>query len=159
MATGPASMAGGETATLEPGRNYRTGEPFAPASASGNSAVRGVAPAAVTLSSPEPASNGSSSRLAPIPNAAPAGQPLAAPTGAIADGAGLTFDQAQRLLQQYRVRFQRLDQDDDGLWKFQCSVPYSSNSAMNRTYATTKGSPDYVTAIREVIAQIEKDRH
>jgi hypothetical protein len=48
---------------------------------------------------------------------------------------------------------------DEGQWKFECGVPNPSNPAVNRHYATTKGSPDPVSAIREVIAQIEKDRH
>lgn len=156
--TGPgtAAVAAGETATPVPGRKLQIdGDPSAPASVTGNSAARGAAPN-VTVGSPEPANNGSTARLAAVPPVAPAGQSLGAPTAPVADGAALTFDQAQQLLRQYSVNWQRLDMED-GLWKFQCGIPIPSNSTVNRTYATTKGAPDYVSAIREVIAQIEKD--
>jgi hypothetical protein len=153
-----AAVAAGETATPVPGRPLRIdGDPSAPASVTGNSAVRGAAPT-VTVGNPEPANNGSTPRLAAVPTVPPASQSLGAPTSPVADGAGLTFDQAQRLLTQYAVNWQRLDMDN-GQWKFQCGIPNPSNPTVNRTYATTKGASDYMSAIREVITQIEKDHH
>ena len=156
-AVSPAALAGGETATQEKGRDLRIpGDTSTPASLPGNGAARGVAPG-ITMGNPVPAASDSTSRLAPVPTSGAAlPQPVASAAPA-SGGAGMTFDQAQRLLKQYRVSWQRLDMDDGG-WKFECGVPNPTNPAVNRHFATTKPFPDEVSAMREVIGQIEKNR-
>jgi hypothetical protein len=67
-----------------------------------------------------------------------------------------TYEDAQQFLQQLHVSWQRLDMED-GQWKFECGVPNPSNPRLNRHYATSKAFPDPLSAIREVIAQIEKN--
>ena len=155
-AAGPASLASGETATPENGRDLRIpGDASTPTSLPGTAAARGVAPG-ITVGGPVPATNGSTSHLAPVPvSAAPIPQPGVS-TAPASGGAGMTFEQAQRLLKQYGVNWQRLDMED-GQWKFECSVPNPSNPSVSRHFFTTKPFPNEVLAIREVIDQIEKD--
>jgi hypothetical protein len=154
-AVGPAAVAAGETATPEPGRDLRiAGDALTPASLSGNGAVRGVAPG-VTVGNPEPATNGATSHLAPVPVSGGSAQSGGVSTPLASGGGDMTFDQAQRLLSQYGVTWQRLDKFD-GQWKFECGVPNPQNPAVNRHFVTTRSFPDPVSAMREVIAQIEK---
>ncbi|MGH7172503.1 MAG: hypothetical protein ACRELG_19665 [Gemmataceae bacterium] len=155
-APGPAALAVGETGTSESGRDLRIPRDSpTPTGLPGNAAARGVAPG-VVMGNPVPATSGSTSHLAPNPVSGAAVPQPGASMAPAAGAAGMTFEQAQRLLKQYGVNWQRLDMDD-GQWKFECSIPNPSTPSMSRHFYTTKTFPDEVSAIREVINQIEKD--
>jgi hypothetical protein len=140
-----APMASGETATPENPRPLRmaadTISPTVPPAA----AARGTAPG-VTVGNPEPAPDSTTANLAK--------PPVPLPGGSAANIR--TYEEAQQFLQQQRVSWQRLDMED-GQWKFECGVPNPSNPRMNRHYATSRAFPDPLSAMREVITQIEKN--
>ncbi len=145
-APGTAPVAGGETATPENPRPLRmaadTGSP-APVQTTG--AARGAAPA-VTVGNPE---------VAPAGNTANFTKPQTpTPSGSAANIR--TYEEAQQFLKQQRVSWQRLDMED-GQWKFECGIPNPSNPRMNRHFATSRAFPDPLSAMREVITQIEKN--
>jgi len=152
---GPAPMAGGEMATLENPRPLRmAGDTVSPAppyspllggSEGGPGAARGAAPA-VTVGNPEPAPASTTANMTK--------PPVPLPTGSAANIR--TYEEAQQFLKQQRVSWQRLDMED-GQWKFECGVPNLGNPRMNRHYATSRAFPDPLSAIREVITQIEKN--
>jgi hypothetical protein len=152
-------VAAGETATPEPGRNLRIGDPV-PSTPTGNAAARGVAPG-VSVGNPEPAANGSTSQLAPVPASGPAVSPISAPTPpppATGSAANIrTLDEAQQFLRQNRVNWQRLENVDGNEWKFECSVPNPGNPQMSKHYSTTRAFPDPLSAIREVIMKMEQE--
>jgi hypothetical protein len=66
-----------------------------------------------------------------------------------------TYEDAQLFLKQHAVNWQRLS-GDEGEWKFACGIPNPSNPRINTTYQTSRSFPDYLSAIREVIAEIEQ---
>ena len=145
-APGTAPVASGETATPENPRDLRmTGGSIAASNAPAAGAARGAAPA-VTVGSPEPAPAGTTANMMK--------PPAPSPTGSAANIR--TYEEAQQFLQQQRVSWQRLDMDD-GQWRFECGVPNPSNAQINRHYATSRAFPDPLSAIREVITQIEKN--
>jgi hypothetical protein len=149
-----APLAGGEAATPESPRDLRIAggsisstPPYPPQDGvgrGGTSAARGAAPV-VTVGNPEPAAAGTTANLMK--------PPVPPPTASAANIR--TYEEAQQLLQQQRVSWQHLDMDD-GQWKFECGVPNPSNPQLNRHYATTRAFPDPLSAIREVLTQIEK---
>jgi hypothetical protein len=143
-ATGTAPVAGGETATSENPRNLRmAGDPVAPASVPSAGAARG-APPTVRVGNPEPAPTvGTTANLA------------ASPVSSASAANIRTYEEAQQFLQQHRVTWQRMSQDD-GEWKFACGIPNPSNPHVNKTYQTSKPFPDLLSAMRAVIAQIEQ---
>jgi hypothetical protein len=146
---GTAPMAVGETATPENPRPLRmAADTVSPAAVPVAGAARGAAPA-VTVGNPEPAP-------APAPASTTANltkPPVPLPSGSAANIR--TYEEAQQFLKQQRVSWQRLDMED-GQWKFECGVPNPSNPRMNRHYATSRAFPDALSAMREVITQIEK---
>lgn len=157
-APGSAAVAGGETATPDNPRDLRmAADAAAPANPPSSPAVRGVAPG-VQMGHPEPAMNDTTSHLAPVPVANGPLQQLGASTPAFVGTAAniKTFDEAQQFLKQRGVTWQRLDMEDDGQWKFECSLRKSAN--MNSHYVPTTSFPDPLSAIRAVIDLIEKDR-
>lgn len=156
-APGPAAVAVGETATPENARDLRmAGDAVAPPVLPAGGAARGVAPG-VTVGNPEPAGTDSTSRLTPaaVGTLQPMGAPTPPPPGSTAANVR-TFDEAQLFLKQHGVNWQRLDMEDDGRWKYECSIPNPTNSRMNRTYQTSRPFPDPLSAIRAVITQIEQ---
>jgi hypothetical protein len=141
-----APVAGGETATPEHPRDLRmAGSSTSPANAPSAGAARGTAPV-VSVGNPEPAP--AAAAAASLTN-----QPIPLPGGSAATIR--TYEDAQQFLKQQRVSWQRLDMED-GQWKFECGVPNPSNPQINRHYATSRAFPDPLSAIREVITQIEK---
>lgn len=141
-ATSTAPVAGGETATPQSPRDLRmAGDTVAPASMPTAGAARGAAPA-VNVGNPEPTpAVGTTANLAPPP---------------VSGGSAAnirTFEDAQQFLKQHRVTWQSMSQED-GEWKFSCSIPNPSNPHVNKTYQTSKPSPDLLSAMRAVIAQI-----
>jgi hypothetical protein len=80
--------------------------------------------------------------------------PVPPPTGSATNVR--TYEEAQQFLQQRRVSWQHLDMEAEGQWRFECGVPNPNNPQINRHYATTKAFPDPLSAIREIIAQIDK---
>jgi hypothetical protein len=158
-ASGPAAVAGGEMATPENARDLRmAGDAVAPPVLPAGGAARGVAPG-VIVGNPEPAGTDSTSRLTPAAAGTlqPLGAPMPAPPPPGTAAANVrTFDEAQQFLKQHGVNWQRLDMEDDGRWKYECSIPNPANSRMNRTYQTSRPFPDPLSAIRAVITQIEQ---
>lgn len=146
-ALGTAPVAGGETATPEGGRDLRIP----------NSAVRGAAPN-ITVGNPEPATSGATTHLVPMSGATPV--PVPAPAQVAGSSAAIrNFEDAEQFLKQHNVNWQRLELEDDGGWKFQCSAPNPSNPRMNRTYTTNKPFPDPLSAMRAIVSQIEQQPH
>ena len=145
-APGTAPVAGGETATPENPRALRmAADTVAPVPAPTPGAARGAAPA-VTVGNPEVAPAAATANFTRTPTPPVSGS-----------AANLrTYEDAQQFLQQRHVSWQRLDMED-GQWKFECGVPNPSNPRLNRHYATSKAFPDPLSAIREVIVQIEKN--
>jgi hypothetical protein len=135
-APGTVAVAGGETGTPDNGRD--------------SLAARGVAPV-VTVGNPEPASSNSTARLTPL---SPGATAPASVGGAAANVR--TFEEAQQFLKRYGVSWQRLDQEDDGRWQFQCSIPNPKSTNTNRTYGTDGPFSDPVSAMRAVLAKIEQ---
>jgi hypothetical protein len=152
---GTAPVAGGETGTAENARDLRmTTETVAPASQPSTGAARGVAPG-VTVGNPEPANPGSTSNLVTPPTSGVSMPPTTPPPPAGSAGTIRTYEDAQRFLKQHGVNWQRLS-GDDGEWKFACGIPNPSNPHVNKTYQTSKPFPDYLSAIRAVITEIEQ---
>jgi hypothetical protein len=130
----------------------------------GGGTARGVAPGGGVLEAPQPVSE-STSNLPPVAPAEANLQRTAASVPAIAASsasstAALTFEQAQQILKQYGVTWQRLETwGDQGQWKFRCSIPNPSNPSVNRWFETTKPLPnDPLTAVRAVIDQLQKEQ-
>ncbi len=145
-APGTAPMASGETATPENPRALRmTADAAAPVTGQAAGAARGAAPA-VTVGNPEVAPAAATANFTKTPT-----PPISGPVANLR-----TYEEAQQFLQQRHVSWQRLDMED-GQWKFECGVPNPSNPRMNRHYATSRAFPDPLSAMREVIAQIEKN--
>jgi hypothetical protein len=145
-APGTAPMAGGEAATPENPRALRmAADTVSPAAQPPAAAARGAAPA-ITVGNPEVAPTATIANLTKAP--------VALPSGSAANVR--SYEEAQQFLKQQRVSWQRLDMED-GQWKFECGVPNPSNPRMNRHYATSRAFPDPLSAIREVITQIEKN--
>ncbi len=111
------------------------------------------------MGNPEPAATDSTSRSAPVPVANGALQQLGVSTPVptfVGTAANIkTFDEAQQFLKQRGVSWQRLDMEEDGRWKFECSLRKSAN--VNSHYVPDTSFPDPLSAIRAVIAKIEKD--
>ncbi|MHB1423413.1 MAG: hypothetical protein ACYC3I_09520 [Gemmataceae bacterium] len=143
-APGTVPVAGGETATPENGRDLRmTTSPLSPTSLPTSGAARGVAPA-VTVGNPEPVPPaGTTANLATSP-----------PLGAASNIR--TFDDAQRYLKQRGVSFQRFEMEEDGRWKFECSIPNPANPKIGKTYVTNTKFSDPLSAMQAVIGQIEQ---
>ncbi len=158
--TSPAALAGGTTPTPVDPRDLRIGTPpVVPASLPSGAAARGVAPGSAVLDAPQPVAESTSQRLAPVAAVGGASPPAA--TAPAAPPAGtLTFEQAQQILKQRGVTFQRLETwGDQGQWKFRCSLPIPGSTNMNRTYETDTPLPtDPLTAVRAVLDKIEKDQ-
>jgi hypothetical protein len=157
--TGTVPVAGGETATPDKPRDLRmTGDTSSTATLPAGGAARGAAPG-IVVGNPEPTPSGAVSNLANpsasggigVPSALPA-----APSGSAADIR--TYEDAQRYLKQKGVNWQSL-KGDEGRWSFSCGIPNPSNPHMNKTYRTRREFPDYLSAIREVIAEIEQTPH
>jgi hypothetical protein len=158
-APGTAPIAGGETATPESSREMRIpGDPVSPASLPSAGAARGAAPA-VNIGNPEPAQTGTTANLPMTPASAGLGMPAPAPapTGGTADNIR-TYEDAQRILKQHGVSWQRMSGEGDD-WNFSCGIPNPSNPHINRTYQTSRPFPDLLSAMRAVIAQIEQTPH
>jgi hypothetical protein len=164
--TSPAALAGGTTPTPENPRDLRItgGTPIVPASMPGGGTARGVAPGGGVLEAPQPVSE-STSNLPTVASAEANLQRTAASVPAIAASsasstAALTFEQAQQILKQYGVTWQRLETwGDQGQWKFRCSIPNPTNPSVNRWFETTKPLPyDPLTAVRAVIDQLQKEQ-
>ncbi len=139
---GTASLASGEMGAPEPVRDVRlTG-----------GAARGAAPN-VSVGTPEPVSPGTTARMASATSGTPSPPAFTGTAASVR-----TFEDAQQLLKRQHVTWQRLDMEDDGTWKFSCSIPVPSNPNTNRTYGTTQTFPDPLSAIRAVLTQIEQPR-
>lgn len=161
-APGPAAVAAGETATPENGRHLRIADtPNPPTNWPKNGAARGAAPSSVTVGNPVPAGNRPPAPPRAVPPSA-AVQPIGVSTPAQPSPAAAapvrSFEDAQRFLQQHGVNWQRLETEDNGRWKFTCSIPNPHNPRMNRTYETSRPFPDALSAIRAVIQKIEEPR-
>jgi hypothetical protein len=93
---------------------------------------------------------------APAP-AAPA-EPVATHNIVLANGGQITsYEQAQAQLAARGVSWQRLETwGDQGDWKFSCSIPNPQNRFISRTYEAQ--AHDYLSAMRAVLDQINKDR-
>ncbi|HTU21962.1 MAG TPA: hypothetical protein VMG10_28245 [Gemmataceae bacterium] len=161
-APGPAALAGGETPAPDQVRDLRIpGNTVMPTSLPGSSAVRGVSPGGVTVGQPEPATNGSTSHLVPVPSAGAAVRPIGVSTTSSPPGTAAanirTFEEAQQYLEQHRVDCQHLEKVDNGWWKFDCSGPNPSNPKVRRTYQTSGPYSDPLSAIRAVIAKMEQN--
>jgi hypothetical protein len=163
--TSAAALAGGTTPTPEIPRDLRIsgGVPIVPASMPGGGTARGAAPGGV-LEAPQPVPE-STSNLPSVAPTDPQFQRTAASSPAIAASstsptAALTFEQAQQILKQYGVTWQRLETvGDQGQWKFRCSIPNPANRSVNRWYETTRPLPyDPLTAVRAVIDQLQKEQ-
>jgi len=154
---GTAPVAGGETATSEDARNLRlTTDTVSPTSPSSTGAVRGTAPG-IIVGNPEPALPNNTSNLARPPASGGVATPSPAPPPPGGAAANIrTYEEAQQFLKQHGVNWQRLS-GDEGEWKFACGIPNPSNPRVNRTYQTSKAFPDYLSAIRDVIAGIEQE--
>ena len=157
-AAGSAAVAGGETATPESARILRIpSDTNSPVGQLAGGAARGAAPS-VTVGSPEPATPGTTAHLVPMSGGSP--QTTGATTQVIGPAATVrTFEEAQQFLKLHNVNWQRLDMEDDGRWKFECSAPNPRNASMNTTYRTNRPFPDPLSAIRAVIVQIEQRPH
>ncbi len=164
--TSPAALASGTTPTPENPRDLRIpgGAPIVPASLPSGGTARGVAPGGGVLEAPQPVPE-STSNLTPTASADPQVQRTAASSPAIAASstaptAALTFEQAQQILKQYGVTWQRLETvGDQGQWKLRCSVPNPANRSVHRWYETAKPLPyDPLTAVRAVIDQLQKEQ-
>jgi hypothetical protein len=155
-APGTAPMAGGDTATSENARDLRmTTDTVTPASLPSAGAARGVAPG-VTVGNPEPAQPGTTSNLATPPVVGGLGTAASAPPPPGGGAANIrTYEDAKRFLDQHGVNWQKLS-GDEGEWKFACGIPNPSNPHINKNYETKKPFPDYLSAMRAVIAQIEE---
>lgn len=156
---GTAPVAGGETAAPETGRDLRmTTDTVSPASLPATGAARGAAPG-VMVGNPEPAPSSTTSNLTAPPTIAVPGTPTTAPLQPVVTAANIgTYEDAQRFLKQQGVNWQRLS-GDEGEWKFACGIPNPSNPRVNKTFQTSRPFPDYLSAIREVISEIEKTPH
>jgi hypothetical protein len=154
---GTVPVAGGETGTSENPRDLRmTTDTVSPVSAPSTGAVRGTAPG-ITVGNPEPAVAGTTSNLAAPPVSGNLGMPTAPPPpppGGVAANIR-TYEDAQQFLKQHRVNWQRLS-DEEGEWKFACGIPNPENPRINRNFVTEKPFPDPLSAIRAVVADIEK---
>lgn len=159
-----AALAGGSTQPPENPRNLRIdGQPPVLPVSSPAGAARGASPGGVQVEGPIPIPDATSNRT-PMPIASGGVQQ----TGAAApapppSGGAMTYEQAQQILKQRGVVWQRLDQFTSGnqeQWKFQCSIPIPGSSNINRTYETKAPLPsDAISAIRAVIEMIEKEQH
>jgi hypothetical protein len=164
--TSPAALAGGTTPTPENPRDLRIpgGAAVVPASMPGGGTARGVAPGGGVLDAPQPVQE-NTALLTPVASTDTNFQRTAAPGPAVAASSvppagALSFEQAQLLLKQHGVTWQRLETwGDKGQWKFRCSIPNPSNPSVNRWFETTKPLPsDPLTAVRAVIEQIQKEQ-
>jgi hypothetical protein len=68
---------------------------------------------------------------------------------------GLTYEQAQTILASKGIGWQRLENGDQGDWKFSCSVPSKANPAVSRTYEAH--ATNYLDAIRAVLDKMDKE--
>jgi hypothetical protein len=76
----------------------------------------------------------------------------AAPSG----GQPLSYEEAQRLLKQRGVVWQRLETwGDRGEWKFSCSVPNPQNAFISRNYEAK--AANYLDAMRAALDQMSHD--
>lgn len=74
-----------------------------------------------------------------------------------AGGRFSSYEQAQAVLNQRGVIWQKLETWGDlGEWKFSCSIPNKQNRFISRTYEAR--GKDYLSAIRSVMDQIEKEQ-
>jgi len=91
-----------------------------------------------------------------LPGVEPAA-PRRDPVPAVPAGARFTnYEQAQAILAQRGVTWQRLESDPNGEWKFSCSIPNRQNKFISRTYEAR--GKDYLAAVHAVLEQIDKDR-
>jgi hypothetical protein len=164
--TSPAALASGTTPTPENPRDLRIsgGTSVVPASMAGSGTARGAAPGGGVLEAPQPVPE-TTSNLPPAASPDANFQRTAASSPAIAASSAsatavMTFEQAQQILKQYGVTWQRLETwGDQGQWKFRCSIPNPSNPSVNRWFETTKPLPyDPLTAVRAVIDQLHKEQ-
>ena len=160
--TSPAALASGTTPTPENPRDLRIsgGNPIVPASLPSGGTARGAAPGGGVLEAPQPVPESTSN----LPSAAspdPHVQQTAASSPAIAASsssptAALTFEQAQQILNQHGVEWQRWEKDR-GQWKFQCSRPIPGRTNINTTYESKASDP--LSAVLAAIKKIEEDQH
>jgi hypothetical protein len=162
--TSQAALAAGTTPAPDNPRDLRIGSaPVVPASLPSGGTARGAAPGGAMLHEPEPVPE-TTARLTPVATTDAAVQRTAASSPvAVAPPAatgGMSFEQAQQILKQYGVTWQRLETwGDKGQWKFRCSVPNPRQPNVQRTYETTKPLPyDPLSAVRAVLNQIEQER-
>ena len=158
-APGTAPVAGGESATPENAREMRmAGDTVSPPSFPSTGAVRGAAPA-INIGNPEPAQPGTTANLATPPLSGGLGAPApASPTSSGSAANIRTYEDAQRILKQHGVSWQRMSGEGDD-WNFSCGIPNPSNPHVNKTYQTSRPFPDLLSAMRAVIAQIEQAPH
>lgn len=152
-----AALAGGTSPASEDPRRMRIdAPPVVPVSSPGG-AARGVAPGNVQMEGPISIPEATSNR-APVPIAQAGLQQTGAATPPAPAGGAMTFEEAQRLLKQRGVEWQRLD-GDRGQWKFQCSTPIPGSANIYRTYETKAPLPsDPLSAVQAVLKEIEKEQ-
>jgi hypothetical protein len=149
-APGSVAIAGGETTTPVDPRHLEIPDAV-PAAQPSAGTVRG-APPGVIVGDPVPVTNDSTSRRPPASPSTLQQIGAASPTGAAAI---TTFEEAQQFLTKHGVTWQRFDVED-GQWKFECSIPNPSNRKFDRHLKTDRAFPDYLSAMRAIIAAIEK---
>ena len=154
-----AALAGGTTQAPDDPRRMRIDAPPVVPVSSPAGAARGVAPGNVQVESPIPIPDSTSNR-APVPIAQGGLQQTGAAGSSVAPPAPaagtMTFEQAQQILNQHGVEWQRWEKDR-GQWKFQCSRPIPGRTNINTTYESKASDP--LSAVLAAIKKIEEDQH
>jgi hypothetical protein len=144
-----ASLASGQR-QFDPDKDLRIANPNPNATAGiqGWAGPTGNAPkpdTGATLQSPQPVTPATQRETVPVSNPGNAG--VARPS---------TFEEAKQKLEARGVLWQRLEHvNENGDWKFACSVPNRQDPRRHRTYSAE--APDYLSAIQAVLDQIDKD--
>lgn len=154
-----APLASGTTQAPEDPRHMRIdAPPVVPVSSPGG-AARGVAPGNVQVDGPVPIPDSTSNR-APVSIAQGGLQQTGAAGSSAtppAPAAGsMTFEQAQQILNQRGVEWQRWEKDR-GQWEFQCSRPVPGQTGINTIYKCKASDP--LSAVLAAIKKIEEDQH
>jgi hypothetical protein len=94
-------------------------------------------------------------------------QPVSSKSGNGSTGNGFTltsatnqgdgYQQAQQILTQRGVTYQRLETTDNGLWHFICSIPDRQSGEVSKYEASLPGEGG-LAAIRAVLNQIDQER-
>ncbi|HEY7310314.1 MAG TPA: hypothetical protein VH643_13200 [Gemmataceae bacterium] len=154
-----AALAGGTTQAPDDPRRMRIEAPPVVPVSSPAGAARGVAPGNVQVDGPVPIPDSTSNRT-PVPIAQGGLQQTgAAGSSGVppAPSAGtMTFEQAQQILNQHGVEWQRWEKDR-GQWEFQCSRPVPGQTGINTIYKCRASDP--LSAVLAAIKKIQEDQH